>query len=204
MTGAIRAGTLKRMTLLTVRATRTWLLFSLVTLPACTGAPTAPSVARVAPFATLVGSYAVSLEIDPTCTAIPSAEATRRYRAVIRDEGWHFAPVTVSGGSYPEPAVAAEFWDDRFVVACRLCNQHVRDMRTFAFTWNGYIGGGNQCTSPEPLTPTSELHLCGTGAATLSGPIIFAAVEGPVSIVRPNARPSQCTGIHRITFVRDP
>jgi hypothetical protein len=128
------------------------------------------------------------MEIDDKCTQIPAALRVRRYDAVLEDRGWHFLPVKVAGGGFPEPTLMADLWPPS------------QDGR-WRFEWNDFDVGG--CDYPEPLNDSTELYVCGDGGLTLSDSTLSGTIPGS-AFIKGSGPEIRCTGSHRFTFVRRP
>jgi hypothetical protein len=168
-------------------------LLPVILASACnSGRSSMPTAATQSPttaaFATLVGSYALTVEIDPACTALPEAERIRRYDAIVVDTNWDAPPVRpidIRGNGFSDSTLIGELWWDG-------------DSK-FRLQWNNFDIGG--CDIPEPLGDSKQLLICGTGSATVNRSIISTSIHGHVCVTS-GAQPPHCANtLIQFTFV---
>ena len=164
----------------------------LVSLPSTPTSPSPPPSASR--FSHLLGNYALTIQIDDTCSNVPGALRLRAYDAVLEDgpfspgrlpvQRQQYMTVRVVGGGFSEPAYVADVWD--------------RGDSRLQLEWNEDIGG---CSDPEPLTNSTQLYLCGSGPAILGDSTISGVMVGPVYI-RGSGPEIRCTGAHQFRLNR--
>ena len=158
---------------------------------ACGHSPTAPSTppSEPSPFANLArGYYALTVEIDESCTGFPASLRQRRYDTVIEDPGWHFLLVRVTGNGFAGSPVVGELW--------------VRD-ETRGFRWPTRLrwNDGEGEIVAEMLPDARQLILSGNGEMTITESMISGALAG-WAVLRGGSGDIRCSGSHRFTFVR--
>lgn len=163
--------------------------------PSSPPTPTSPSPTPPAlSFGPLLGNYALTIQIDDTCSNIPQPMRLRAYNAVLDDgpfspgrlppQRQRYMTVRVVGGGFSAPAYMADLWD--------------RGDSRLQLEWNEDIGG---CGDPEPLTDSAQLYLCGSGPAILIDSTISGVMVGPVYI-RGSGPEVRCTGAHQFSLNR--
>jgi hypothetical protein len=153
----------------------------------CTSSPTAPSPqpqAAPSPFATVTGSYRLTIEVDAKCTAIPSPLRVRTFDVALEDKGWHFVQVRIV--------------DDGFGFLGGELSPPGADAR-YRFEWNNFDIGG--CDYPEP-TGGVPLYLCGAGSVILSGSMLSGEIVGSAWVDGSPAAARCFDASHRVVLVR--
>jgi len=155
-------------------------------LPGCNTSPAAPSPLPPPPpsaFAKIVGDYALTIEVDETCSGFPQASRVRAYEATVVDKGWHFAILRISGRGFIESFEIGEVW--------------THGDSQFRLEWNNFSGDD----FPEPLTEPGALLLNGRGTVTLSDSTLSGAIRGG-AYIKGSVPAIGCIGSHSVTFVR--
>jgi len=156
-------------------------------LVGCTASPSAPSpppLSAASPFASIVGDYTLTIEIDESCRSIPQLLRTRSYDVVLEDKGWHFMPIRTADERFGH--LGGEIWPPG------------PDSR-YRFEWNNFDIGG--CDYPEP-TGSTQLYVCGDGFGIPSASGISGVIDGNAFLE--TSRPPSCGGVasHRFALVR--
>ena len=138
--------------------------------------PTPPS-----PFANLVGKYVLTVEINDACSFIPASERIRHYDAIIDDGTFHFRQIRILGGGFTASTQMGELFS--------------AGNSKFQLKWNEFDTG---CDTPETLTDSRQLYLCGFGDMLVNDSTIDGAISGNAAI----GGSGYCAGSHRFTFLR--
>ena len=151
----------------------------------CAASPSAPSPSPspiASPFASIVGDYTLTIEIDESCGSIPLPLRTRAYNVVLEDKGWHFMPIRMADARFGY--LGGEIWPPG------------PDSR-YRFEWNNFDIGG--CDYPE-ATGSTQLYVCGDGFGTLTGSTMSGVIHG--SAFLDTSRPPYCAGVasHRFSL----
>jgi hypothetical protein len=128
----------------------------------CTG-PTGPSLSPSAepasPFANIVGSYEMTIEIGEQCPKVVQTVRRRTYDVALEDSG-HFVNVrSVGRGAGDLSGSLWRVWPP--------------EPNVLSLNWNDDIG----CLNPE-VTEQGPLYVCGTGRVALAGSTLSGVIAG--------------------------
>ena len=152
----------------------------------CTG-PTAPSLAPSAepasPFANIVGTYEMTIEIGEQCSKVLQTVRRRTYDVALEDSG-HFVNVRLVGREAGD--LGGSLW-----------RVSPPEPNVLYLNWNDDIG----CLYPE-VTEHGPLYVCGSGRVTLGGSTLSGVIAGAAHFE--GAPTAECFGpsLLKVAFVR--